>query len=71
MRHSLATRWHECAEFHTLDMSRFGSIRLTKSRRLNDIETQLPEQLVCLAIAEAPKIEPEAHCHSPFSYEHS
>lgn len=38
--------------------------------RLDDIETRLTEQFACLSLAEAPEIEPEAHCHSPFSCEH-
>jgi Domain of unknown function(DUF2779) len=39
-------------------------------RRLVGIETTLRKQLRCLSRTQEPKIEPEAHCHSPYSCEH-
>jgi hypothetical protein len=38
--------------------------------RLTGIETRLKKQLRCLSRTQAPKVEPEAHCHSPYSCEH-
>ena len=54
--------WHEF--FHRAD------VKAEVKSRLDDIETRLTEQFACLSLAEAPAIEPEAHCHSPFSCEH-
>jgi hypothetical protein len=39
-------------------------------RRLDGIEARLKKQRVCLSRSQAPKVEPEAHCHTPFSCEH-
>ena len=37
---------------------------------LDGIDSRLKEQLACLSRARAPEIEPEAHCHTPYSCEH-
>lgn len=37
---------------------------------LDGIETRLKKQRVCLSRRQAPAVEPEAHCHSPFPCEH-
>ena len=39
-------------------------------RRLDGIETRLKKQRTCLSRRQAPAVEPEAHCHAPFSCEH-
>lgn len=39
-------------------------------KRLIDIGSRLKKQLSCLACAQAPKVEPDAHCHFPYSCEH-
>jgi Domain of unknown function(DUF2779) len=49
--------------------SRVEVKRETK-RRLGGIEKRLKRQLGCLSRALAPKVEPDAHCHSPYSCEH-
>ena len=38
--------------------------------RLDGIQTRLKKQLACLSRPQAPKIEPDAHCHTPYSCEH-
>jgi hypothetical protein len=38
--------------------------------RLDGIEIRLKEQLACLSRTEAPEIEPDAHCHGPYTCEH-
>jgi hypothetical protein len=37
---------------------------------LDGIEIRLNEQLACLSGSRAPKIEPDAHCHAPYTCEH-
>jgi hypothetical protein len=39
-------------------------------KRLSGIEYTLKKQLRCLSRGHEPKIEPDAHCHSPYSCEH-
>ena len=39
-------------------------------RRLDGINAQLKKQIACLSKSQAPKIEPDAHCHAPNSCEH-
>jgi predicted RecB family nuclease len=38
--------------------------------RLDGIETRLRKQRACLSQVRAPRVEPEAHCHTPVSCEH-
>ncbi len=38
--------------------------------QLDGIEARLKTQLSCLSRIQAPKIEPDAHCHAPYSCEH-
>lgn len=45
-------------------------VKTEAKQRLNGIETRLKEQRTCLSRRQAPAIEPEAHCHAPFSCEH-
>jgi Domain of unknown function(DUF2779) len=45
-------------------------VKAQARRRLNGIETQIKEQLACLSRPHAPKIEPDAHCHAPYSCDH-
>src|SRR5262249_18010672 len=50
----------------------FGRVDVKREtkRRLGGMETGLKTQLRCLAGRQAPKVEPDAHCHSPYSCEH-
>lgn len=50
----------------------FGRVEVKRQtrRRLVGIETRLKKQLRCLSRPQAPKIEPDAHCHSPRTCEH-
>ena len=45
-------------------------VRTEAMQRLDGIETRLKKQRVCLSRRQAPAVEPEAHCHSPFPCEH-
>ena len=45
-------------------------VKTEAKRRLDGIEARLKKQRVCLSRSQAPKVEPEAHCHTPFSCEH-
>ena len=45
-------------------------VKTKARRRLHGIETRIKKQLACLSRREAPKIEPDAHCHTPYSCEH-
>jgi Domain of unknown function(DUF2779) len=45
-------------------------VKTEARNRLDGIETRLKKQLACLSGVRAPKIEPEAHCHAPYSCEH-
>jgi hypothetical protein len=54
--------WQEF--FHRAD------VNAEVKRRLNGIETRLAQQFACLSLAEPPQIEPDGHCHAPFSCEH-
>jgi len=45
-------------------------VKTEATKRLNGIETRLKKQFACLSRTEAPKIEPDAHCHAPYSCEH-
>ena len=45
-------------------------VKAEVKNRLDGIETRLKKQLTCLSRAQAPKVEPEAHCHDPYSCEH-
>jgi hypothetical protein len=45
-------------------------VKRETKKRLADIEARLRKQLRCLLRTQAPKIEPDAHCHSPYSCEH-
>ncbi len=62
VRDQAGISWHE--------FFRRADVKAEVKSRLDDIETRLTEQFACLSLAEAPEIEPEAHCHSPFSCEH-
>lgn len=50
--------------FHRAD------VKAEAKQRLGAIETRLKKQRLCLLRPDAPKIEPEAHCHAPFSCGH-
>ena len=45
-------------------------VKAEARRRLDGIETRIRKQLACLSRPQAPKIEPDAHCHTPYSCEH-
>jgi hypothetical protein len=45
-------------------------VKAAATRRLDGIEARVKKQRSCLVCLEVPKIEPEAHCHAPFSCEH-
>jgi hypothetical protein len=45
-------------------------VKAEAKKRLAGIETRLKRQLGCLSRTQAPKVEPDAHCHSPYSCEH-
>jgi hypothetical protein len=45
-------------------------VKSAAERRLDGIETRLKKQRACLLRPEAPKVEPEAHWHAPFSCEY-
>ncbi|MBX9845220.1 MAG: hypothetical protein K2Z80_25750, partial [Xanthobacteraceae bacterium] len=45
-------------------------VKRESKKRLAGIEARIQEQLRCLSRAHEPKIEPDAHCHSPYSCEH-
>jgi hypothetical protein len=45
-------------------------VKRESKKRLSGIEARIKEQLRCLSRAHEPKIEPDAHCHSPYSCEH-
>ncbi len=45
-------------------------VKRESKKRLSGIETRLSQQLRCLSRINEPKIEPDAHCHSPYSCEH-
>jgi hypothetical protein len=45
-------------------------VKTEARKRLRGIVGRLKKQLACLSQPEAPKIEPEAHCHAPYSCEH-
>jgi hypothetical protein len=45
-------------------------VKTKARRRLDGIETRLKQQFACLSRTQAPKIEPDAHCHAPYSCEH-
>ena len=38
--------------------------------KLDGIDRRIKKQLACLSMPEAPKVEPEAHCHTPYSCAH-
>jgi Domain of unknown function(DUF2779) len=50
----------------------FGRVDVKREtkKRLVGIETRLKTQFRCLTRTQAPKVEPDAHCHSPYSCEH-
>jgi hypothetical protein len=45
-------------------------VKAQVKRRLAGIEARLKEQLACVSHTQAPKVEPEAHCHVPYSCEY-
>jgi hypothetical protein len=45
-------------------------VKTEARKQLVGIEARLKEQLLCLSRTEAPKIEPDGHCHAPHSCEH-
>ena len=45
-------------------------VKTAAKRQLDGIETRLKKQRACLSCPEAPKVEPEAHCHAPFLCEY-
>jgi hypothetical protein len=45
-------------------------VKTKARRRLDGIEKRLKQQFSCLLRTQAPKIEPDAHCHAPYSCEH-
>jgi len=45
-------------------------VKTEAKRRLDGIEARLKKQRTCLSRRQAPAVEPEAHCHAPFSCEH-
>lgn len=45
-------------------------VKTKARRRLDGIEPQIKKQLACLSRPHAPKIEPDAHCHAPYSCGH-
>ncbi len=45
-------------------------VKTKTRRRLNGIKTRIKKQVACLSRPQAPKIEPDAHCHAPYSCEH-
>ena len=45
-------------------------VKRESKKRLSGIETRLSQQLRCLSRTNEPRIEPDAHCHSPYSCEH-
>jgi len=45
-------------------------VRTEARKRLDGIEMRLKKQIGCLSRNRAPKIEPDAHCHAPYSCEH-
>ncbi len=47
-----------------------ADVKTEAKRRLDGIETRLKKQRTCLSRRQAPAVEPEAHCHAPFSCEH-
>lgn len=49
---------------------RRAEVKTEVKSRLDGIETQIRKQRACLSRPQAPKIEPEAHCHTPVSCEH-
>jgi hypothetical protein len=50
----------------------FGRVDVKREtkKRFVGIERRLKTQFRCLTRAQAPKVEPDAHCHSPYSCEH-
>ena len=45
-------------------------VKTEAKRRLDGIDARLKKQRLCLSRSQAPKVEPEGHCHTPFSCEH-
>jgi hypothetical protein len=45
-------------------------VKTEAKRRLAGIEKRLKKQLGCLSRTRAPNVEPDAHCHSPYSCEY-
>ena len=45
-------------------------VKRESKKRLSVIEKTLKQQLRCLSRTREPNIEPDAHCHSPYSCEH-
>ena len=45
-------------------------VKTEARRRLDGIKTRIKKQVACLSRTQAPKIEPDAHCHAPYSCEH-
>jgi len=45
-------------------------VKTETRKRLDGIEIRLKQQLACLSRTQAPKIEPDGHCHAPYSCEH-
>jgi hypothetical protein len=43
------------------------NVKTEAKNRLDDIEARLKEQIACLSKTQAPKVEPDAHCHDPYS----
>jgi hypothetical protein len=42
-------------------------VKTEARKRLRGIEGRFKKQLACLSRPQAPKVEPEAHCHAPYS----
>jgi len=45
-------------------------VKTEARKRLKGIDMRLKEQRACLSLPQAPEIEPDGHCHDPYSCEH-
>lgn len=45
-------------------------VKIETRKRLKGIDVRLDEQRACLSRTQAPEVEPDAHCHDPYSCEH-
>jgi hypothetical protein len=57
-------------EISSLKFFRRVDVKPEVKYRLEGIEARLRKQRTCLTRAHAPRVEPEAHCHTPVSCEH-